>query len=314
MRRLLTIIIVLGVAQEAAAQTGCFTAANWYDVFQVRKSFDGAAEEQDAGSVGLVSPGKESKTYFLLDAGVRTKPCEFNPWKKTATNNPPLIIWYPSIEWHHMSAEPLQEQEATNKGGGGLNGEVWFGDPATTAPRPYLVLKGTLKRNLISDTTEKNASILLSVAQFARTGVQGGFRPGSPIVYNNFRRAMYFPYVGYEYFRSLAITGAEDAVLAPEYDGGVAVGRVAFEFYPFHQQVLPRDIRFVIGGEYSYRRLLKDIPELETRDAHFLSLATTYFFDADQNIGIGLTVDRGRSPTTNFVDQQRVVLGLEVKR
>jgi len=306
--------VLLVFAQNASAQARCLVSTKWWEIFQIRKSFEGASGEQDAASIGLVSPGRDSKTYFFLDAGIRTRPCEFSIGTKTATSNPPMVIWYPSVEWHHMSAEPLQEQEATNKGGGALNAELWFGDPATTNPRLYFLAKGAVKRNVLQNTTEKGASILLSVAQFAPVGVQGGFRPGSPIVYNNFRRAMYFPYVGFEYFEQLAITGEADAVLAPAFDGGVAVARVAFEFYPFHRQVIPGNIRFVIGGEYSYRRLLKDVMELGTRDANVVSLAATYYLDTDQNVGIGLTLDKGRSPTTNFVDQQRVVLGLEVRR
>src|SRR5262245_5803326 len=128
MKRALVSIAVLLVVRDAGAQsqpdttaknktvatTGCFVADKWYEVFEIRKAFDGAAEEKDAGSIGVVSPGKESKTYFFLDAGIRTKPCEFYIGKKTATNYPPLVIWYPAVEWHHMSAEPLQDQEATN--------------------------------------------------------------------------------------------------------------------------------------------------------------------------------------------------------
>ena len=314
MKRLILAVVLALVTREASAQTGCFAAANWWEVLQIRKSFDGASGEQDAGSLGLVSPGKKSQVYWFLDGGIRTRPCELYIGTKTDTSHPPLLIWYPSAEWHHMSAEPLQEQEATNKGGGALNAELWFGDPATANPRAYVLAKGAIKRNVLRDTTEKSVSLLLSVAQFAPAEVQRGFRPGSPIVYNNFRRAMYFPYVGFEYFRELAITGGEDAVIAPAFDGGLALARLAFEFYPFHHQVLPGNIKFVVGGEYHYRRLLKDVPALGTRDLHFISLAATYFLDSDQNIGLGLTFDKGQSPTTNFVDQRRVVLGLEIKR
>ena len=60
MKSLIPVLRLL-LAADASAQ-GCFNADRWWKVFEIRKAFDGAAAERDAGSIGLVSPGEDSKT------------------------------------------------------------------------------------------------------------------------------------------------------------------------------------------------------------------------------------------------------------
>src|SRR5947209_5761847 len=108
----------LMLAAVADAQTGALPTSNapWWQQFDIRKSFDGASGEEEPASVGLVSPGRVSQTYWLLDGGVRFRPQSFHFGEDSGIAHPPLVIWYPSFEWHHMSAEPLAQQEATNAG------------------------------------------------------------------------------------------------------------------------------------------------------------------------------------------------------
>jgi hypothetical protein len=116
-----------------------------------------------------------------------------------------LILWYPSFEWHHMSAEPLQKQDATNKGGPSLSVEWWLGNPDTV--QPYVIGKGSITRDALNDTTTQSVDVL-------------------------------FPYAGFQYFRNLAITQNEN-IVAPLFDGGAAVLRAEFEWYPLNKQAAP---------------------------------------------------------------------------
>jgi hypothetical protein len=43
-----------------------------------------------------------------------------------------------------------------------------------------------------------------------------------------------------------------------------------------------------------------------------LKLGATYFFLKGQVVGVGLTLDLGRSPAVNFVSQRRAVLALRI--
>ena len=302
--RLLTALVLL-VPSAAAAQS--------WKLIEIRKAFDGDSGEGKPANVGLVDPGPDSPAYWLLDGGIRLKPMtvHLGP-SEEANQHPPRLIWYPSMEWHHMSAEPLAKQEATNSGGPALSAELWFGNPDSTTLKAYLLTKGAVTWDVLNDTTEKSASVLLGLHRVPLdASVNGGFRPGSPIKVGGRQRLIYFPYFGVEYFRQLAITSGDDT-LAPIYDGGDFLAKVDFELTPF-PAALPGQTRFVIGVVYEYRRLLKELEAIGTQDARFSNIDISYYFTTDRKVGIGLTLDDGRSPTVNFITQHRTALVLRVK-
>jgi hypothetical protein len=299
-------------AAAADAQTGDLTSnAPWWQ-FDIRKGFDGASGNDEPASVGLVSPGRESQTYWLLDGGVRLKPQSFHFGEDSGVAHAPLVIWYPSFEWHHMSAEPLAQQEATNAGGGAINAELWLGDPDSPQLKVYLLGKGAITRDVLNGTTAKSLSILAGLFQAPEVGVDGGFRPGSPIVFDGYRRAQYFPYFGVEYFRQLAITQGA-GVVAPLFDGADGVLRIDFETMPFHHETIPGNIRFVISGQYAYRRLFKAADVLDSRNMQFLNIEAAYYFVTDRKVGLAVSLDNGRAPSVNFVTQRRVAFVLKTK-
>lgn len=306
-------LALCGVPVHAQAPDADAAAGQpWWKLFQIRKAFDGGSNEEEPGNVGLVSPGADSATYWLVDGGIRLVPLEMHLGAEGPTAHPPLLIWFPSVEWHHMSAEPQLQQEATNQAGGGVNAELWFGDPDSTRLKAYLLGRAEVTRDLLNDVTTPSVALFAGLIQRPPTGSQGGFRPGYPIVHANAKRGQYFPYVGVEYLDQLAITAA-DEVVAPRFTGSVLTLKVDFEAMPFNREISDRKIRFVVSGQYAFRRLFQTVDTLDSRQLHFLNLSLAYYFADEQRIGVALTFDAGRSPTTNFIAQRRTALVLKAK-
>jgi hypothetical protein len=291
-------VALLLMFTPSVARANCFDVTNWWELFVVRQAFDGGMAEGEPGSIGFVDPGPNSKAYFFLDAGVRTKRCQLNIGSTS-------LLLYPSAEWHHMDSEPLQKQDATNQGSFGGNAEYWFGNPDVI--QPYVIGKAKYVRDKLNDRHTGSGSLLLSVVQ------TDGLRPSVTIITNNIPRGIYFPYLGFEYLRKLAVT-ADEGVIAPLFDGGTFVSRVEFELYPFNKEQDVDKIKFVVSGEYNYRYALEDVPALMTRHLNFFSLKATDYFDPGQTVGVVLSFDKGRAPATNFVAQQRFSIGLAIKR
>jgi hypothetical protein len=211
-----------------------------------------------------------------------------------------------------MSAEPQLQQEATNQVGGAMNAELWAGDPDSTRLKAYVIGKAAITRDVLNDATTPSASLLVGLIQKPPTGTDGGFRPGYPIVHDNAKRGQYFPYAGVEYLDQLAVTAGDDGV-APRFSGALLTLKTDFEATPFNHEISDRRIRFVISGQYAYRRLLSASDAVDGRNLQFLNLAVAYYFVEGQRIGVALTLDNGRSPTTNFITQHRAALVLKAK-
>jgi hypothetical protein len=287
----------------------------WGKYIQVRKAFDGASEEEKPANLGLVNPGKDSPVYWLLDGGIRLTPRE--TYFGESAEDPSIykmhLIWYPSVEWHHMSAEPLARQEATNAGGAAINAEFWFHRTAPDALRVYLVTQAAVDRDVLNATTDGAASVKMGFIRTPRNASDsGGFSPGTPLKIGDKEVFEYFPYIGVEYLRNLAIT-QDDTDLAPTFDGGDILLKVDFEATPFHRSDVPGRSRFVIGGAYEYRRILKASAALDSQNLQFMNVDLSYYFTVGRAVGIGLTLDNGRSPMTNFVTQHRSALVLKAK-
>jgi hypothetical protein len=324
----MTVMPVVGWAQsvstsvQTAGPTGVGATADtpksgWKtfpEYLQVRKAFDGGKSENEAAAVGFIAPGQDSKTYWLVDAAIRTTP--FN-WQLNEAGTFETFF-FPSAEWHHMSAEPLLEQKQTNKAGGGLNGELWFPRYSALAVRHAVIGKASVTRNFIKDTTEKSATLALEtcmegVETHEDRGWEGGFRPCAELTYHGARRFHYYPYVGFERYAKLAISSSDD-VVAPAFDGSMFLVRVQGDAFPFNRQVIPGDIAgVVLNFEYAYRRALSDADELASENLNALKLSATYFFVEGQVAGVGLSMDFGASPSVNFVNQRRIVLAFRVK-
>jgi hypothetical protein len=299
MKRVALACVLLNLAPGAADANTCFgTLKSKWELLVVRQAFDGGTGEGEPGRFGYIDPGSDSKGYWLFDAGIRTKECELNRFGTR-------LLLYPSFEWHHTGAEPLKKQDETNQIVPSANAEWWFADP--TATQVYLVAKGKYIRDLVNDVDSASYSLFFSAVDGYR------LHPGVTIHVRKIPRAIYFPYVGIEYFDNLAIT-FNGATVAPQFDGATLSARINFETYPFGSQTNMDEIKFVFGGEYAYRRTLDDEPSLGTRDLNFVSLKATYYFDTKQTVGVTLSFDGGKAPTTNFVNQRRAVFALAIKR
>ena len=318
---ILALVLVGSIATRAHAQPAAAPAApepppvlkfltKW---FQIREAFDGGKGESTAAAIGLVAPGKDSPTYWLVDAGVRLTPQNL----KLNTRGDFELFYFPTMEWHHMSAEPLQKQDNTNKAGPAFNTELWFPPITDLKLRTYVTGKGSLQRNFIKDTTENSATFLLGMCAEAvvptGAGWENGVRPCAELTYNGTRRSHYYPYVGFEHYGKLALTGS-GTTIAPAFDGSLLLVRVQADAFPFNVAKLPRDISgWVLNIDYTYRHALDDVPTLDSRDLNALKFSTTYFFVKGQVAGVGIDLAVGRMPEVNFVSQRRAVLAFRIK-
>lgn len=282
--------------------------------FQLRKSFDGSKSENQAAAFGLVAPGNGSATYWLVDAGLQTKPFDWSidsdgTWE---------LFGFPSIEWHHMSAEPLLQQNATNKLSPAFSLELWTPPVTSIQLREHIVSKASVARNYVKDTTEKSVTAMLETCAegpkpYTGLGWEGGARPCAELTYKGARRMHYYPYVGLEHYEKLSIQSSSTTV-APAFSGSMFVARVQADAYPFNTAGKAADIEgLVFNIDYAFRHALSDTTGLDTTNLNLLSLGATYFFVKNQEVGLGVTADVGRSPAVNFVSQRRIVLAVRLK-
>ena len=280
----------------------------------LRKGFDGGKDENEAAAFGYIDPGKDSPAYWLVDAGVRT--VAFN-WQLNDSGTLETFV-YPSVEWHHMSGEPVLRQDATNKGTLGANGEVWLPPLTDFKIREALIGKAKQSRNFIKDTSETAVTLALeSCAEGVEThengGWEGGVRPCAELTYNGKRKFHYYPYIGFERYDKLAISNATTTG-APAFDGSLLMLRVQADAYPFNDAFRAGDIKgLVLNVEFAYRHLLEAHDGFESRHLNMFKLAASYFFTKGQTVGVGFTLDTGRYPEVNFVSMRRMVIALRLK-
>ncbi|MEQ1727135.1 MAG: hypothetical protein ABL982_02040 [Vicinamibacterales bacterium] len=305
-----------GAASSPPAGESDNSVLSWFGrSLQVRKAFDGGKAETEAAAVGLVAPGRNSDTYWLVDVGLRTVPLN-HQLNSAGTLE---VFYYPSVEWHHLNAEPLVKQEGTHKAGGALNAELWFPPVTPMKLRAAVIGKAGRQRNLIKDATEDSVSLAVETcAEGAEThsdgGWEGGLRPCAELTYNGARRMHYYPYVGYERYSKLPIS-AQNTTVAPAFTGSLLFVRVQADAYPFNTEAAAGDMKgLVLNLDYTYRRVLDgDDGGLVPSNANSLKAGATYFFVKGQVVGLGMTVELGRSPAVNFISQRRAVLALRVK-
>jgi hypothetical protein len=107
---------------------------------------------------------------------------------------------------------------------------------------------------------------------------------------------------------------SSSVVVAPKFDGSLFVARVQADLYPLNTERITGNFTgLLFNVEYSYRHAFEAHEGLESQNMQLLKLGATYFFVKGQAIGIGVSLDAGRSPDVNFIRQRRVVLALRLK-
>jgi hypothetical protein len=214
-----------------------------------------------------------------------------------------FIFVAPVVEYHHGDAEPLRKQSAVHKLSSGVTVESQVN---TDFLRPNFLFKATATRNLIDDTTEQ------AVSAFASVRVLRNFWPGQPSTDAARHRVLrYFPSIGFEHFRNLAIKNS-GTVLAQPFSGSFTSLRLFVQAYPFNRAATPDKIRFSVEAD-GYIRKPTATSGPFPKAISSVSANATWYFVSEQRVGLGLTGDFGKMPAVNFLPQRRVVLALRFK-
>ena len=263
---------------------------------EIKKRFDGGKDEQEAAQVAFVAPDGWSSRYFLVDVAGRFNAPPLRPGRT-------FIFVAPVVEYHHGDAEPLRKQSAVHKLSSGVTVESQVN---TDFLRPNFLFKATATRNLFDDTTEQ------AVSAFASVRVLRNFWPGQPSTDAARHRVLrYFPSIGFEHFRNLAIKNS-GTVLAQPFSGSFTSLRLFVQAYPFNRAATPDKIRFSVEAD-GYIRKPTATSGPFPKAISSVSANATWYFVSEQRVGLGLTGDFGKMPAVNFLPQRRVVLALRFK-
>jgi hypothetical protein len=288
------LVLAVFVGSEASGQ-GLTT---FLKATEIKKKFDSGKDEQEPAQIALIAPDGWRSRYVLVDVAGRLKDLVF-------ATTPAEIFIAPVVEYHKQDAEPLVKQKAVNQLAASLVTELYF-DPAVPL-KPILFVRGSATRNFIDDVWERSASALLSFYSAKP------WAPGRPITSaSDTRLGRYVPYVGIEYFDALPIKSGSD-VIAPQFSGAFVTLRIFWQAYPLNRAIKASQIRFSLEGDAYLRRAISGSSLLDDEAIGSASISAIYYVSDRQRFGISLTADMGRSPVTNFVKQQRVMLALRVK-
>jgi hypothetical protein len=286
--------LVLTLAPTVADAQSAWSAL--VDRTEIKKRFDGGKDEQEAAQIAIVAPEGLSRRYVQADAALRVR----LPGRQTDRTT---LIVRPVLEYHVADKEAIRKNRAVHQLAPGLTAEYYLnGDSALM---PYVTVKWAETRNFLDDRWEG------SVAGFASVYSGWKYGPGAPLSNGMFRVGRYTPFVGIEHFDSVAIKDGTQE-LAPSFSGSFLTYRLFVQWYPFNRRVFIDQIPFAIEVDGVVRQRLTD-SDVVPQVIRSLSASATWYFVSRQRVGIGLSGEFGRTPVTNFVNQERIVLALRVK-
>lgn len=254
----------------------------------IRKSFDGAKEEQKAASILWNEDYKSDQHYFVIDAGIKIYEFDLTPkkWQRTQ------IFMSPVVEWHKDNIPDADKKK--NNLSGGLNAELvhraqsghWYESPSATLSFSY-------KDDLI-----KKLNTLQSKLYLTFSGRRNG-SPGASHRVNDLLFFRYYPYLGFEQYNDLS----------SKYLASYLIQRIYFDMYPVRDAA---NTFIQISFDYTHRVKTSD-NLFNKQNQHWLSVALNFFPTGDEKFGIGVDYNRGADPNSNFVPTDRLSLGVKFK-
>ena len=253
---------------------------------EIRKSFEGTVKELGLPASVSYAHSDLSGTFYGVDLGVKL--ANWQPSVKTGT-----LLLFPVTEWHRSTAEG----EEKNKLSAGLNAEYFL-------DTPFFLLASKLARDFEADTTSVQASAMASLYMEDRA-----YGPGAPIrAPSEALLGRYYPYIGVEYFDNLPFKRGQE-VLADEVTASFAAFRLYTEAFPFNRSLDEGQLQ--LQGTYTFRRRFDG--DLVDDNYDLLNVSLVYYFDEGQRLGIGYDYERGESPTSNFLSNEKSSVSLRLK-
>jgi hypothetical protein len=175
----------------------------------------------------------------------------------------------------------------------------------TYSVRLWTVLKGEAAKNFIDDTNSVTVSVFVTPS-IIRKGTTSLY-PGESLTIGDVTLA-YYPCTGPEYIEKLKI-----GTVAPPFHGLDWLLRIEglMSIGVSGQGEIDGPVQIV--AETGRRWRLQGLDTIADGSLYFVSLTATVWLDDARRVGVGMSFDTGRTPTTNFIAQRRNSIGLQLK-
>lgn len=275
---------------------------------EIRKTFNGTAVDTASPASFIVAGGSGRDTYQNIDLAVKVSDYEFDFDRQGRWHG----RVYPSFEVHKNSDV---KNEAKNAQAAlsfefeqGLGACAVNSSPFCTSLFWDAAFK--VKRDSHNDKTTKSASLFMT---YSEAGNEGSIGPNSVVILGDaFIKLIYLPLLGVEYHRNLPIeekVDGETVEIAGAVDESFAVARLNVNVIPF-ATALDEKLKLVL--DYSFRSRLGD-SELVDKSNGYLDLSLDFYLDEKDRVAIGFGYSKGKSPTRNFLDEEKWGFGFKFK-
>ena len=263
---------------------------NWIPRTQLRQSFQGKLEKDEAAFFNIVNPHQKPSSYNLSVALGYNVFCDAK-----------LSTLRPFIEWQKNTvADKPQNVFLT-----GLDYQLQFWDPTVQGHErkwtPFLLVKGNYKNDIIKKVEGAQASLLFFPAWNSKNDK---FYPlPDAVTSGTVLEFFYNTYIGIEYEnRGRSVTvGAEGTAVR-------AYGRITGTFNPF-PKLLDKRLEFI--PDFTYRQAMSNNSALEKDKNSIWKWSANLVLLSKEKSGIadfkfGVDYVNGVDPTKGF-DKQRVI-------
>lgn len=269
---------------------------------QIRKTFNGTTKDALAPASFSYDKSAEEDSYIRADVAVKSP--YFWEWQSAGgggeESSADTALSVGSNFEYHRSTKDFDE---VNRQSGALTLEMESGPGTWDFIGDF---KFELSHDSVKSQTTRLASLRLGVAGDTPPWPDASFR-WEPMLF--FR---YFPSIGAEHYDKLPITQKQNGVevtLAPSVDVTLAFARLNVEVLPFYETL---GSRVVLVATYTHRQRLAG-SEFVPNDTYLLETSFDWYLDADRQIAIGVSHQRGFDPTRNFLEQRLTSIGLKLK-
>lgn len=254
--------------------------------FQIRRTFDGTKSETKPAAIAWNSDYENKKFFTVIDAGIKLVDFELLP------NSTVGWTAYPKLEWHRNTIDDDAKKKNNLSGGLGTeflyNGGQWYSRPVITGSFDY-------KKDFVKNLKTIQYTIFATF-QGKKTGQPGGQAKGK----NDELIFRYYPYSGFEQYRSIGQTGQKASMWA---------NRLYIEFFPISN----REYQYLqLTFDYTYRKVFSD-NLYNNGNMEWLMLGLNFYPSGKTNLGLGLDYSQGEDPTSNFVKTKLLALGIKLK-
>jgi hypothetical protein len=278
------------------------------DGIEIRKTFNGTAKDTASPASFNISGGSGSDTYHRIDLAIKVKEYDFDFDRQG--------LWrgrmYPSVEFHKNSDEKSESEDA--QAAISLEFERGLGsckeDRTPFCTSMFWDASFKVKRDTHNDQTTQSASLYTT---YSEAGKAGSYGPNRVLNFGDGAfKIIYMPLLGVEYHRNLPIeekVDGETVEVAGAIDEYFAVARLNLGITPF-AKALDEKLKLVV--DYSFRSTHGNNNLIDNSNG-FIDVSLDFYLDEKERIAFGFNYSHGKSPSRNFLDEEKWGVGFKFK-